>query len=519
VSLAATYSIEMRLLKVFARQGCISALLTLCTSLSRADAQAPSTRLSLRQLEHVRFANGPVQLAGTLFLPGTAGAHVAVVIVHGSGPNEGDAYRVYAEHFADAGIAALVYDKRGSGASSGDWRHRTLEELAGDAGAAIRFLRGRADIDPARVGVWGISQGSWVIAKLAAQTPEVGFVIGVAADGVSPMQQELYHKDMIFVNLGYPTQARESALKFWRLIFDWLVLVADGEFPLPHGFMEAQLSGAYFGLTYDPIPDWERVRQPTLIVYGEHDQLTPVRESIARLCRAFARAGNGAASIVVVPGALHNITLGTNGLTFPWDTGFAPGYFDSMNAWILKGGNSPTLSPEGRNCTQPLSPDFSPSGRYGALTWFGRARPQLSVFLLFIIVFAAGFIAWPFSIAAELSSRRSLDDANSQLRRLQAHLAGIASLTNLTLVAGFVVVSVQSFFAHGMQYREGSTLTSWWAPLRMVGTASLLLAILLTSLLLRSHALGARRRLLHVFVGAAAVLFIPWLWYWNLLAR
>jgi pimeloyl-ACP methyl ester carboxylesterase len=131
----------------------------------------------------------------------------------------------------------------------------------------------------------------------------VAFVVTVAGDGVSPTQQQMNHKDQIFRQLGYSSRARELALRFWRMVFDWLVCVADRRFPVPLGMMEAELSGAYFGLDHDPIPGWERVRQPALLLYGERDRLTPVRESIARICRALTRTGHRDHTFVVFPGA------------------------------------------------------------------------------------------------------------------------------------------------------------------------------------------------------------------------
>ncbi len=60
-----------------------------------------------------------VRLAGTLFVPAGPGPHPAVVLLQGSSRTEATGYYGYAAHFARAGIAALAFDKRGSGASTG----------------------------------------------------------------------------------------------------------------------------------------------------------------------------------------------------------------------------------------------------------------------------------------------------------------------------------------------------------------------------------------------------------------
>ena len=56
-------------------------------------------------------------------------------------------------------FATLVYDKRGTGESSGDWRTAGPEELASDVQQALAWLRRHPRIKPDLVGLWGISEG------------------------------------------------------------------------------------------------------------------------------------------------------------------------------------------------------------------------------------------------------------------------------------------------------------------------------------------------------------------------
>ena len=79
-------------------------------------------------------------LAGTLVLPATPGKHPAIACLHGSGPEARWANHYLAQKFAEHGIVALIYDKRGVGESSGDWQKATFAELADDAAAGIRFF-------------------------------------------------------------------------------------------------------------------------------------------------------------------------------------------------------------------------------------------------------------------------------------------------------------------------------------------------------------------------------------------
>ncbi len=465
----------------------------------------------------VDFKNGDITLAGTLVMPRTEGAHPAIVIIHGSGPDEGSEYRVYAEQFALAGIAALLYDKRGSGKSTGDWRHLTLEELTADTLAAVAYLKSRPGINPQQIGLWGISQGSWVAALAASRSKDVAFVITVAGDGVSPTQQEMYHKDEMFRHLGYSERARDTALKAWKLIFDWLVLVADGKFPLPKGVMESELSGAYFGLNHDPIPDWEKVSQPALLIYGDDDKLTPRTESITRIDAALKKAGNRDYSFVVFPKAAHNITQGKTGLQFDWNKGFASGYFDTMNNWVLARTHGEVSSQQNQSNLYSPSPDFEPSGRYGKPPWYGRTFPQVGLMLFFALVFLLGFIAWIVGALKSLFRRPS--SITSKNARWAIRLACLVSCLGLALLFGFIIFIVQAVFPQGMRYMGAYTIPTALRVLPLLGivTTSLIVALLVLTIRSWREMQSTGARLHQALIALTALVFIPWLYYWNLL--
>ena len=86
------------------------------------------------------------------------------MILHGSGRAAGThdhpAYRVHANAFVRKGLAVLVYDKRGTGDSGGDFSTAGYKDFVQDALAAVRFLRSREDIDPLRIGLLGSSEGT-----------------------------------------------------------------------------------------------------------------------------------------------------------------------------------------------------------------------------------------------------------------------------------------------------------------------------------------------------------------------
>ena len=147
-------------------------------TLTAADGQTRiATRIRKPEARDVRFRSGGLTLAGTLYTPhGDAGKHPAVVLAHGSGPVDrfGGPWITF---FTDLGFAVLAYDKRGVGASEGDWRQASYVDLAGDLQAAVDWLSRQPGIDPARVGIHSTSQSGWYAPLAAARDARVRFLI------------------------------------------------------------------------------------------------------------------------------------------------------------------------------------------------------------------------------------------------------------------------------------------------------------------------------------------------------
>src|SRR6185437_1462807 len=104
--------------------------------------------------------------SGTLCKPLTKGRHPALIMIDGSGGGL-RGWNGVQQFFAQNGIAALTYDKRGFGKSTGTIIGATVRDMAGDAAAGVRYLQQRADIAPDKVGAWGISQGGWLAPVVA----------------------------------------------------------------------------------------------------------------------------------------------------------------------------------------------------------------------------------------------------------------------------------------------------------------------------------------------------------------
>ena len=120
-------------------------------------ASADETGAESRFDEHrVEFHNQDVKVAGSLLLPRSEVPVPAVIFVHGAGPQAREPYREVGAYFASQGIAALIYDKRGTGQSGGTYEsYAPYENLVNDALSAIAFLKERREIAASQIGIWG----------------------------------------------------------------------------------------------------------------------------------------------------------------------------------------------------------------------------------------------------------------------------------------------------------------------------------------------------------------------------
>lgn len=127
--------------------------------------------------ERLDFGSNGTRCAGWLTVPNRPGPHPAVVLVHGLGATHDMMLAQYEQHFAAAGIATLAFDYRHTGASDGQPRQRiSMRAQRDDVLAAMSRLADTADVDPARIGLWGTSLGA-MNAIRAASRSEVAAVV------------------------------------------------------------------------------------------------------------------------------------------------------------------------------------------------------------------------------------------------------------------------------------------------------------------------------------------------------
>jgi fermentation-respiration switch protein FrsA (DUF1100 family) len=129
--------------------------------------------------QDVEFDADGVTLRGWLYLPAEANAPVpAIVMSHGWSAVKEMWLDKYAEAFAEAGMAALVYDNRNFGASDGEPRFE-IDPWAQvhDYRHAITYVRTLPEVDRERIGIWGSSYSGGHVIVVGAVDRRVKAVV------------------------------------------------------------------------------------------------------------------------------------------------------------------------------------------------------------------------------------------------------------------------------------------------------------------------------------------------------
>jgi dienelactone hydrolase len=170
-------------------------------------------------------------------------------------------------------------------------------QLAGDVAAGVRFLRTRPDIDPRRIGLFGVSQAGWILPLAAHELGGVSFMI-LWSGPVSSVGQEMFYSDIV-EDTGRPVADGNSAM---------------ARFSGPPGF--------------DPLPALASLDTPSLWLLGLDDHSIPVQTTLENLAR-----------------------LKAQGRPFEWrtydglDHPLSPAVWDDVAGW-LRGRRLPTLRDE-----------------------------------------------------------------------------------------------------------------------------------------------------------------------------
>lgn len=310
------------------------------------------------------FEGNGVKLRGRLVLPRGDQPVPIAIEVHGS-ENNSAVQGLYTQYLYPAyGIGVFVYDKRGTGESTGTYT-QNFHLLADDARAALAEARRLAGKRVQRIGYDGGSQGGWV-APLAASHSSPDFVVVRFGLADSPLAEDREQVMLDLRNAGYGDDVMKKAREVTDVTgaivasrgakgWDKLDAVRKKYGAQPWWpAMKGEFTGLVVSLTrdrvaelapvleqetsweFEPMPTLRSLRVPLLWVLAGEDREAPPQQSRERLLQ-LAREGR-AVSVVEFPATDHGIlefeTASDGERT---STRYADGYFRVVNDWIGSG--------------------------------------------------------------------------------------------------------------------------------------------------------------------------------------
>ncbi|GAA3526939.1 alpha/beta hydrolase [Nonomuraea rosea] len=341
----------------------VVALLALVSSPALADGGEPLALPADLVAGEVSFpGSGGLVLHGSVVSPvGAKSGRPGVVLVHGAGtgtPREkllGEAVA-----FARQGLSVLIYDKRSEGYSL---FKRSYSQLADDALGAVGALRKQPGVDPAKVGIWGLSEGGWVAPLAASRSQDIAFAIVVGANALHPLRQQSWAvaAGLRKAGVGGPLVERVEP-NLYRVIAD------GGMTPEPY---------------YDPERVLANVRQPVLGIWGVHDLLTPPRETPPIFAAALEKGGNRQYTFRFFADADHAAHRTPDGGVTRLPE-LAPGYAELVGSWVgeVTTGQAPEAQVSG---PAPVQADDSVG--VPPVAWWESSGVQAAALVLFLVAF------------------------------------------------------------------------------------------------------------------------------------
>ncbi len=250
----------------------------------------PYARTNAFREKEFTVGHGEWSLPGTLTLPTAGGGPwPAVVLVHGSGPNDRDEtvgaskpFRDLAWGLATKGVAVLRYEKRTKAyaeklQATGLGQFTVQEETIDDALSAVAQLRATDGLDPKRIFVAGHSLGGTVAPRIGLADPKLAGLI-ILAGATRPLEDLMVEQTRYLISLKGPPSAEGRAN-----LDELLAEVAKVKKLIPADAASTALllhaPPAYWLdlRQHDPLTIAKELKQPLLILQGGRDyQVTEV---------------------------------------------------------------------------------------------------------------------------------------------------------------------------------------------------------------------------------------------------
>ncbi len=312
---------------------------------------------------------GKLELRCKLVLPLGAPPFPGVVLVHGSGADSAvDTYSM-PYLFAAHGIATLVFDKRGTGGSTGKY-NQNFHLLSDDTVAVAEWLRERPEIDPSLIHLAGYSQGGWIAPLAASKTDAINSLLINYGPMVPITEEDRWGYRYVLEKKGFGDDALAEADRINEVLgsivdhgedrwdelevlldkaegADWYTAITGSD-SLLGWVAEVDMPGwmgrlyykwmtrgdeSFVDRLYDPFPVVAEFDNPSLWIFGGRDSSMPSADSIDKL--EVLRQQGRPIDVEIFPRAEHGILLFEGDDPFERRyLGYAPGYLDLQVRWL-----------------------------------------------------------------------------------------------------------------------------------------------------------------------------------------
>ena len=290
--------------------------------------------------EEVSYENkaAGVTLAGALTMPKTNGPFPAVILITGSGAHDRNEtllghkpFLVLADYLTRQGIAVLRVDDRGVAKSTGDFHAATDADFATDVLAGLEYLKTRKEINSSQIGLIGHSCGALIAPMVAAQSPDVAFVVMLAGPGMNG-EKIIYEQGAL---IARAEGASEEAITKERQIQEQIfaILKKESNLEKADAQLRAMMTKQYneipsdqkdvndqkidaivkkvntpwfrHFITFEPVSALRQVKVPVLVLNGELDLQVPPKQNLPLIEKALVEADNKDYTIIELPKQNH----------------------------------------------------------------------------------------------------------------------------------------------------------------------------------------------------------------------
>lgn len=272
------------------------ASLIILVAFTTVAASAPSHVEKFKEYKvvstEIQLQSRGTQIPATVVMPvGKFHERFPLVIIHhghGGGRNENGGLNRVAEALAKNGIASIRMDFAGAGDSKEPFTKLTYTSMLADSNAALIYAVRNLPIDKNRIGGFGYSEGSAVVAMQAGQpfTPyKAVALLGPVADPDAVFKLS-WGEDQFWT---YYDEAKANG--FAEVVTQW----GQHQMTSLEWFDET--------LAADPVGDIRYFKGRVLVLWGENEATIPFSEALAYMKATYRSAKSS--KLVTIPNADH----------------------------------------------------------------------------------------------------------------------------------------------------------------------------------------------------------------------